>query len=343
MSSSSARAAQPALHLVKSAAPVADQQSEMAIAVAEYLVAARQADYTAKTIRQYRWHLDRLVAWLVQRRVSDPAQLTRALLREWGAGLYDVWQPATVKQAVTSTRSLLKWLYNEHRMSEDLRDALRTPKVASVEQRTLWPEEIKRLLAVCDPLEATSERDLVLRRRDTAIISLLVDTGLRAAELCRLKRNDLQFGVMLPGVAEPVNLFFVVTKGGKRRRKQFGPTTAARLRAWFEVRPRTKGPELVFVGIGGSKPGTPLTPSGLQRILSNLGKRAGVVGVSPHSFRRAFACLLLDQGTPDELAMQFGGWEDGRVMRVYRLAYQAGKLYNQYSPVEFLERLEDGD
>ena len=74
--------------------------------VHHYLIAIRQEGKAASTIEQYRWHLDKMSAWLNERAVLSPGQVDRHLLREWGAGLHDRWSPATVKQAVSVALAL---------------------------------------------------------------------------------------------------------------------------------------------------------------------------------------------------------------------------------------------
>ena len=45
--------------------------------------------------------------------VTEVSQLSREVLREWGAGLHDAWRPATVKASVATARSFLRWLQEE--------------------------------------------------------------------------------------------------------------------------------------------------------------------------------------------------------------------------------------
>jgi integrase len=168
-------------------------KTELELCLSEYLVAARQEGLSVRTLEQYRWHLDRLAAWLSERGVTGPGDLDKALLREWGASLYDAWSPATVKQAISSARAWLGWCYKERLIAAELRLALKVPQVKAQAKRTLWPEEVQRLMAVCAPTTDSGRRDL-------AIVALLTDSGLRAAEACGLRVSALTFDVQLPGI-----------------------------------------------------------------------------------------------------------------------------------------------
>ena len=134
-------------------------------------------------MRQYRWHLNRLVRWLGLREAVELAHVTRSLLRTWGAGLREEWAPATIKQAVCATRSFFAWCEEEGWLEENPALALRVPRVPRRVQRTLTDDEVRAMLQACD--------DSPKGRRDAALVSLLLDSGLRASEVCRLAVEDL--------------------------------------------------------------------------------------------------------------------------------------------------------
>lgn len=154
--------------------------------------------------------------------------------------------------------------------------------------------------------------------RNLALVSLLVDSGLRAAEICRLQVEnvDLKLGLLV-----------VVMKGGDEDIACFGETTAKRLEEWLGVQVAADGIETVFVSVGGITPRQPLTTSGLRNILRRLGEKAGVKGVSPHAFRRAFACISTEAGAPSRVVQAIGGWNDIRMVERYTKALRVRKLY----------------
>lgn len=286
-----------------------------------YLIAMRQEGKSDATLRQYGWHLDRLSGWFADRGVTSIRQVSRDLLREWGAGLHDGWAPATVRQAVSAARSFLTWCRAETLIDEDLAHSLRVPDVKVRLQRTLTAAEIQGLVAACP------QTPLGLRNR--ALICLLADSGLRASEICRLQvaNTHIPFGTLT-----------VIGKGGDQEMAYFGETTAAWLAAWLAVREAAPRVKALFVSIGGVKPGHPLTPSGLRHVLRRLGTMAGIDGVSPHAFRRAFACIATEAGVPSRVLQKAGRWSDIRMVERYTMGLNVSALYRLYSPVEFLER-----
>ena len=132
-------------------------------------------------------------------------------------------------------------------------------------------------------------------------------------------------------------MLLVVSKGGDENWGFFGKATTRRLRAWLQVREAAKGVGTLFVSLGGNTRGRPLTTSGLRNILRRLGEAAGIEGVSPHTFRRAFACISTEAGTPSRVLQDLGRWADIRMVERYTQALQAAKLAGHYSAVDFLE------
>jgi len=292
-------------------------------AIYDYLMAIRQEGKSSATVTQYGWHLVKMTEWLAAHDIARPREVTRRRLREWGAAIRDKWRPATVKQAVSAARSFFRWLSEEEGWEADPGRALAVPRVPVRLQRTLSADEIAVMLAACDTGD-------VMGLRMGAMISLLLDSGVRAAELCRLDRDDLD---KARGVIK------VLGKGGGERQAYFGMITGKRLEIWLDVRPVVET-EAVFVSLGGGTPGCRLTTRGLRIILRRFGQKVGVKDVCPHAFRRAFACISTEAGAPSRVVMGAGGWSNIRMVERYTQGLRAERLYRQYSPADYLARLK---
>jgi len=293
-------------------------------AINEYLVAARQEGKSAKTIEQYGWHLERMKEWLATEGVNELEGVDRSTLRRWGAGLTEKWSASTIRQAVYAARALFGWCREEGWIADDPSLALRAPHAKKRIQRTLSPDEIQAILDACD--------NSASGRRNAALVSLLVDAGLRASEICRLRIADLDIGE---------GLLVVKVKGGDERFGFFGRTTGDRLQTWLDVRPNARHPE-VFLSVGGLKPGSPLTVPGLRSILRKLGERAGVARVSTHAFRRSFACVSTKAGAPGRIVQLAGRWSNIQMVEDYTRAMreiEAGLEYRErYSSADWIEK-----
>lgn len=285
-----------------------------------YLVAQRQAGKSDATLEQYQYHLEKMAGWLGEVGIVFVAEVQRSDLRAWGAGLRDRWSAATIKGAVCAARSFFGWCLQDQLLTQNPALALKVPRVPVRAQRTLTAAEISRLLAECG--------DCLRGQRDAALVTLLLDTGLRNAEVCRLRLADLD--------VEHRRLV-VRIKGGDEAWGYFGSECCRRLTLWLDVRPARAGVGTVFVSVGGNTPGFPLTPRGLRLALKRLGQRAHVDGVCPHAFRRSFATLMLLNGAPSRIVQLAGRWSDLRMVEVYSQSLDASSVYARWSPVDGLE------
>lgn len=305
---------------------------ELAEAVSEFLIAGRQSGWSPKTVELYGWNLDHLLRWLAGRDIHLVEQLSSKPLRRWGADITEDWQAATVKGAVITVRSLLRWLRQEGLIEADLVQALKVPPVPKKIQRTMTQDEVQALLLACDkPVEhgLTEAQATATAVRNAAIVSLLYDSLIRASELCALRCDDVDL--------EVGQLLIASGKGGDGRYAYFGSDTTVSLRAWLEIRPRSPTEPWLFVSIWGNTPGCHLTTRGLRMILKKLGERAGVDAVSPHAFRRGGAAAATLAGMPSRMVQLLGGWSNIRMVELYTRALAANsetvKMFRRFSPV----------
>jgi site-specific recombinase XerD len=119
--------------------------------------------------------------------------------------------------------------------------------------------------------------------RNKAIIYTLLDTGLRAQELCDLLVRD----------ADKKNLRLkVLGKGSKERIVPFSSTTALHLWRYLSTRPEAGQGDVLFA----TASDRPLDNHNLYHALRLVGERAGVPDVHPHRFRHTFAITFLRNG-----------------------------------------------
>lgn len=143
--------------------------------------------------------------------------------------------------------------------------------------------QIQALLKACD-----EEENKAFGERDRTILMLLLDTGIRAAELCGLTVD----GVFMKN---PHDVYIrVLGKGDKWREVGVGEEATKMLRRYLAH--QRKGVEQGYVFI--NRFGKELTVNCLEQIVRRLGERAQIEGVrcSPHTFRHTFAVRYLEAG-----------------------------------------------
>jgi len=311
-----------------------------------YLIASKQAGYSAATQEKYGAHLGKMAIWFSERDINHLEQLDRLLVRQWGAQLFEYrstrsgekWASTTVKQAICAAKSFFRWCREEMLIDVDLAGALKISKIERPSAlRTLDIVEAQTVLEACD--------DSIKGIRNRALISLMLDSGLRASEICRVQLDDVKFGMLLfdPLTNEllETNFLTVLRKGGKKQPAYFGPETMSYIQMWLEIRQKIAKPDVneLFVSLGGTKKGTGLTRDGLRVIIRKVAQETGVAHFSPHALRRSFACFLDTAGASTRKIQIFGGWSSIREVETYTRGIQVGSQYHHYSPVSLLGRV----
>ena len=127
---------------------------------------------------------------------------------------------------------------------------------------------------------------------DRARSSTLVDTGVRASELCGLKFEDLE-GEYLR----------VMGKGRKERRVPVSAPVMAAIMEYIQTRPPGKRNAPVFL----SETGAQLNRDSLRLLINRLAERANVNNAHPHKFRHTFAInYVMNGGDAYSLQMILG-------------------------------------
>lgn len=235
----------------------------------------------------------------------DPENADPVTVAEWFDRLG--WTSSTKHFAAAALRRFYMWKYGErHPMLN-----LRVKKFYMPPQRTLKTEEVERLLSSINTRTTMGVRDL-------AILTLMLDTGLRATEICSIDLRKLN----LKNRSLQVRI-----KGGSWGEAVFFDYTANCISNWLSIRPTVADPEYtnVFVGVGGKTPGKKMTRYGLRAIMVKLARLAKVDHFSPHAMRRTFATLATENGAPTRLVQIAGRWRDIRMVETYTRTLQPEK------------------
>jgi site-specific recombinase XerD len=264
-------------------------------------------NWSDNTIDRYRRAL-----LLFLEEVEDPAALDVAGFRQWLES--HAWGNSAQWIASNAVKAWLRWNYGENHPAL----ALKLRREEAPPQRTLKLSQVRRLLKSFNTRTPKGRRDL-------AICTLFLDTGLRVSEVCSLDLRYLDL---------EERTLRVVVKGGQWSYAVFSPHTTACLTDWLTDRAFIADPEsrAVFVSVGGNTPGKRLTRHGLQLVVRKWGKKAKIGPLSPHDFRRTFATQATRAGAPQRVAMAAGRWKDERVFRRYTQAIVPADI-DPYSPV----------
>jgi site-specific recombinase XerD len=207
-------------------------------------------------------------------------------------------------------RVFFGWLAREEeRSSPNPLDHVEAPKVPKKAKEFFTDDELACLLKTC---EGGSFED----RRDTALMRVLMDTGLRVSALADLRyaradeeRND---------VFATKGRLRIRLAGGDVTWAPIGKKASASLDRYIRARLKHSQAESPWLWLGIKGHNTAhMTPSGIRDMLTRRGNQAGVPNVHPHRFRHSFADKWLAAGgSPDDL-MRITGWKTYDMVREY--------------------------
>ena len=188
----------------------------------------------------------------------------------------------------TGLSALWSWLVADGLVEEHIVRQVPPPKPESMEIVPFTEHDIQLMLLACDRSRIyrrngqyePSYHALANHLRNRAIIFTLLDTGVRASELCKITIEECDL---------KNRRISVYGKGAKQRMVPLSAKTGKTIWTYLTSR-EEKGPkDPVFA----SRRGYALTKDGLGQLIRRIGKRAGVANAYTHRFRHTFAITYL--------------------------------------------------
>ena len=157
-----------------------------------------------------------------------------------------------------------------------------------------------------------------LTRRDTAILTLLLHTGLRVGEIVNLQTEDLIFDH--PGVRLRVS----DRRQAKIRHLPISGEIFKALNDYLTVRPRSATTDHLFL----TQRGRPISDRTVQRIINTCAKTAGLKGVSAQALRRTFAFQLFTETGDLALVSERLGHQTPAITAQYLMVHELVNVKN---------------
>src|SRR5262249_7080016 len=117
---------------------------------------------------------------------TDPAAITREHVEAFISDILTRAKPATALNRYRALGTYFRWLADEGEIPASPMRRMKPPHVPEEPPAVLTDEQLSKLLKVCSGTTFDN-------RRDTAIIRLLLDAGMRRAELAGMKLEDVDF------------------------------------------------------------------------------------------------------------------------------------------------------
>jgi len=269
--------------------------------------ASRRVNFEAKKHIGINKNLAELSSWYISDRINTKgltqfSQITikahfRRLLKDFdtlpNSMQLSEWlgkhSPGARKRLFQTFRAFGRWLEKKRVMLNPWSD-IDIPKVPVPILEAPSPENIRELFAYLDNHYLP---ELALRNK--AIIATFIESGLRLFELSSIKPEDIDW---------TERTIRVWGKGQKEGKAPFGQTSEALLQEWLSR----------YNPNGGNIWG--IDRAGIVVMLKRLHQATGIT-CNPHSFRRAFACLLRKAGVDTMTIKDLGRWESLEMVQRY--------------------------
>ncbi len=263
-------------------------------------------DKSPQTVKGYTRDLKTFIAWYKGSTGQMPttATVTPLDIREYRQYLSVTrrLKPAGVNRKLATLRAYFNWARKASLISISPINGIKGVKQVARAPRWLNRKQVYALLnAATAAIQLAEAKGLAITavkaKRNAAILSLLLNAGLRVSELCALCLDDVTLN-------ERSGLVIVRSgKGNKYREVPLNKDVRQKLSDWLAVRQSES--ENLFFG----RRNAFLTPRGVQRVIKDLAitARLDIEAVSPHAFRHTFGKNLVDAGTPlDRVALLMG-------------------------------------
>jgi len=256
--------------------------------VDRYLSACRSAGMSPKTIRGYNEKSKRYARMVG----GDLGGFTLESVRQHLLSLQKAtkWQghpsiPASQEKLSTTTirnhgrvlTSFASWLQTEGYTETNVLSGLKIPKANEVSMEPLSEPEITRLMS-CFSL------NIEIGCRNAAMVWLLLDTGLRCAELVGLEMQNLFLDT---------RRLKILGKGRKERIVPFGHQTRRLLDRYItHLRPEPLQKNVVFL----TTEGYPITDNTIKQVIRRAAQKATLPRLHIHLLRHTFATRFVLRG-----------------------------------------------
>lgn len=238
----------------------------------------------------------------------------------------------TILNYHTGLSALWQWAKTDHLVQENILRGITRPKPKKPDIIPFTEQEIRLLLSTISQSKSytvkgtPASHTIPNAERNRAIILTLLDTGVRASELCHLKIRNADIR------NSEKKISVIGGKGDKDRHPPISSRTAQAIWRYLATRPDAHLDDPLFA----TNSGNPIDRNNLGNILEYAGSRAGVDDCFPHRFRHTFAINFLRNGGNVYALQSILGHESLKTCLTYLKIAEADSdnAHRQASPVE---------
>jgi site-specific recombinase XerD len=260
----------------------------------------RARNLAPKTIKTYLEAAGQLVDHVTAVGVQHVAEIERHHIEEFIAEQVETRSAATASVRFRALQQFFAWCGDEEELDVNPMAKMRPPVVPERPVPVLAEDKARALLKAC----AGSG---FVPRRDTAIVRLFLDTGMRLSELAKLRLDEVDLDD---------DVAIVTGKGRRPRTCPFGSRTAQALDRYLRARSRHPHAQLPALWLGANGRAA-MTDNGIAQMIRKRGRDAGIEGLHPHMLRHTFAHAWLAEGGNEGDLMRLAGWKSRQMLSRY--------------------------
>jgi site-specific recombinase XerD len=311
------------------AMPVPEARSDLPVLGKSFLRSLRARNLSPATVRIYSISVASFITFLDRQRMPLMlANVAREHCEEWLEELAQAQAPASVSTRFRGLKAFFDWAVEDGEIPSSPLAKVKRPREIDTPPPVHAAEEIEKLLKTCKVRRGETGEHGFMAVRDTAILLMLFDTGVRRSELAYLSVNNVDLDN---------NLVDVIGKGNRPRRVPIGHRVTQALDRYLRLRAQHRlayaEQDALWLGRSG-----PLSDSAVDLMLR---RRAAEAGVSTHAhlFRHTFAHNWLAEGGQETDLMMLMGWKSREMLGRYgrsAAAERAVKAHRRLSPADRL-------
>jgi site-specific recombinase XerD len=304
------------------------QHPDFAVLTVSWELALRADGYAGNTVKAYQNAVRSLADWLAEHHPEvGPAELERQHIRGWLVEVRERHSPNTARGWFAGVRHFCRWLESEGEADHDATAGIRTPAPGDPETPVLSDADLRALLGTCAGTDFTA-------RRDTAVIMLFLDGGLRLSELAGLQVADVDLRDRIVFVAGKASR----RSGPRHRAVPLGVKAARALDRYLRERRRHPYADTPRLWLG-SRGRPTLDADGVKAMLKRRGADAGITDLHPHAFRHTWAHAFRAAGGNEGDLMLLGGWRSRAMLDRYGKAAAADRAADAYRRLSLGDRI----
>lgn len=257
-----------------------DETSDIA-AYKQFFISKKLAGLSDRTIELYMYTVDKFMRTV--RKSFSEVTTTDIRLYIANRNVVDGLGSASLDRERGCICRFFRWMHDEGYITSDPGRRVEKIKVE------------KRLKKAFTPIEVELLRRSAKNSKQRLVVEMLLSTGCRVSELIALEFENYDLAS---------DSCTVVGKGSKERRVFFNAKTVVAMKEYLQEKPHMTGPILY-----GKYDGNPMTKSGIQKMVKEIGGRVGIYS-HPHKFRRTAATLAIKRGMNLNDVRRFLGHDD---------------------------------